>query len=66
MKVTVNGKLEEIIPGTTILAYLEQRGVNPKMVIVEHNYILPPRHEWEKIMMSENDNLEVVKIIGGG
>ncbi len=66
MKVTVNGKPEDIQPGVSIASFLGQRGINPQMVIVEYNYELPSREEWDRIFFQENDNLEVIKMIGGG
>ena len=65
MKAIVNGKPEEIEPGLTILAYLERRGINPKAIVVEHNGGLPPRRDWEKVVIRENDVLELVKFMGG-
>jgi sulfur carrier protein len=66
MKVMVNGKTEDISNGITISHFLEQRGINLKMVVVEHNYTLPAREEWDRIPLNEDDNLEVIKMIGGG
>jgi sulfur carrier protein len=66
MKVIVNGKTEDITTGISIGCYLVQRGINPKMVVVEYNYTLPSREEWDRIPLNEDDNLEVIKMIGGG
>ncbi len=66
MKIIVNGKIENITAGISIGGYLAQRGINHKIVIVEHNYTLPAREDWDRILLNENDNLEVVKMIGGG
>lgn len=64
--IKVNGKEEPINGDVTILLFLERKGINPATVIVEHNYELPDRDKWENILLKENDNLEVLKFMGGG
>lgn len=66
MKITVNGKVEEIQGEPTIGAYLKARGIDTKMVVVEWNFTTPPREQWERIILEEGDNLEIIKIMGGG
>ncbi len=66
MKVRINGR-EEIIDGEmTILSLLNSRGINPSMVVVEHNYEIPDKEKWDSILIKDGDNIEIVKFIGGG
>ncbi|SCN26508.1 Thiamine biosynthesis protein ThiS [Clostridium sp. N3C] len=66
MKVMINGR-EEIIDGEmTILSLLNSKGINPSMVVVEHNYEIPDKEKWDSILINDGDNIEIVKFIGGG
>ena len=64
--VTVNGKRLELEEALTINDYLESAGVDPKIVVVEHNYEIPDKSKWNEITLKDGDNLEIVKFIGGG
>lgn len=66
MKIKVNGIYEEIKETMSILAFLDYKNINEKLVVVEYNYEIPEKDKWESIMLKENDNLEVIEIIGGG
>jgi len=66
MKVKVNGKEVNIDENMTILSLLRWKGVDPSLVVVEHNYEIPEREKWGSVFLKENDNIEIVKFIGGG
>lgn len=66
MKVRVNGKEMNIDGNMTILSFLQSKGINPSMVVVEYNYEIPERQKWGSIFLKDNDNIEVVKFMGGG
>jgi sulfur carrier protein len=66
MKLTVNGKTDEIQFAVSIYEYLEQKGIKPGTVVVEHNFEIPDRERWKEIMLNDNDNLEIIKFMGGG
>ena len=66
MLITANGKELDISPGTTIHGFLESRGIKPGTVVIEYNHNLPPKESWPEIILNEGDNLEVIKMMGGG
>lgn len=66
MIITANGKKTDIQSGLTIHSFLKMHGIKPGAVIIEHNGNLPPKESWPGIVLSEGDNLEIIKIIGGG
>lgn len=66
VKITVNGKPETVDPGLTLLGYLEKRGINPAMIVVERNGALPDREDWGQLVLVEDDRLELIKFMGGG
>lgn len=65
VKITVNGNSEEIFP-CSILAFVEDNDLNGDGVVVEHNYHIVGKAEWDTIQLKENDNLEILSFVGGG
>ncbi len=67
MKITVNGKQQVIdAPQLTIAGYLKLREINPMSIVIEHNYKVIDRNIWDNVKIAGNDNLEILKFIGGG
>ena len=64
--VQVNGKPVELERATPLLAYLEQLGVNPKAIAVEHNGTIIERAAYEGVTLNQDDNVEIVRMVGGG
>lgn len=62
----VNGKKVELERATRLLAYLEQLGVNPRAVAVEHNGTIIQRAAYEAVTLKAGDTLEIVRMVGGG
>ncbi len=66
MHLTVNGKPREIDGATTLLGYLEQIGIDPRIVAVEYNGDIVKRDRYGEIELSDGDTLEIVRMVGGG
>lgn len=66
MKLVINGKETEINKTVTIKDIVIEKGLNPSLVVVEHNYEIPERNSWETITLEEGDKLEILKFVGGG
>ena len=62
----VNGKRVELAKPTPLLAYLEQLGVNPRAVAVEHNGVILERTTYASITFQDGDIVEIVRMVGGG
>ena len=62
----VNGETSSCLPNTVLPNFLEQLGLNPRLVAVEYNGEILHRQFWDKTEMQEGDNLEIVTIVGGG
>lgn len=62
----INGKRVELERPTRLLAYLDQLGVNPRAVAVEHNGTIIERSAYEAVTLQEGDNVEIVRMVGGG
>jgi adenylosuccinate synthase len=62
----INGKPVELERATPLLAYLEELGVNPRAIAVEHNGTIIERAAYRGVTLSEGDTVEIVRMVGGG
>jgi thiamine biosynthesis protein ThiS len=62
----INGKTVELEQPTRLRVYLDQLGVNPRAVAVEHNGIIIERSTYEALVLQEGDTVEIVRMVGGG
>ncbi len=65
MKVTLNGKLEDV-PQTTIAELLKARSIEPQMVSVEHNLKILEKDEFATTSLRDGDAVEFLYYMGGG
>ncbi|MFA5276522.1 MAG: sulfur carrier protein ThiS [Candidatus Omnitrophota bacterium] len=66
MSIKLNGKKISFNSGITLYDLLVEEGFIPDRIIVEHNLSIVPKEEWRKIIIAQNDNLEVLSFVGGG
>jgi thiamine biosynthesis protein ThiS len=66
MHLTVNGKPRETVGPSSLLAYLQQIGIDPRIVAVERNGDIVKRDRFEQTLLSDGDKLEIVRMVGGG
>ncbi|HKW59269.1 MAG TPA: sulfur carrier protein ThiS [Candidatus Dormibacteraeota bacterium] len=62
----VNGKQVELQSATPLLDYLRTLGVDPGAVAVEHNGEIVERALFEKVVLDQGDQVEIVRMVGGG
>jgi thiamine biosynthesis protein ThiS len=63
----VNGERHEAPEGSTLLSLLGALGLNPRLIVVEHNRaILRERERYGEVALQEGDVLELVHFVGGG
>ena len=62
----VNGESIEVQEGTTLSDYLQQKGVNPQLVVVEYNREIVRRETWHEVVLQESDKIEILAFVGGG
>lgn len=65
MQIEVNGEPREV-KAATILALVEELGLNPKKVAVERNLEIVPRSLHGETALAEGDRIEIVQLVGGG
>ena len=66
MLIKINGKDETIDKQKTLLGLIEEKGLDCERVVIEYNFRIIPKGQWQKIILGENDNLEIVSFVGGG
>lgn len=65
MRVTINGKPEEV-SGGTVLELLKAKDVEPHMVAVELNSTMLDREALSETVVKDGDALEFLFYMGGG
>ncbi len=66
IRLMLNGKQVELEGVRTIADLLRARGLDPRLVAVEHNGEIVPRDRYEERELRDGDVLEVVHFVGGG
>ena len=65
MRIQVNGEHREV-EATTILALVEELGLDVRKVAVERNLEIVPRTLHAETALAEGDRVELVQFVGGG
>ena len=66
MTVTVNGETREVAAGTTVTGLLTDLGLQPRLIVVEHNREILDRSSFDVTEVRAGDSLELVHFVGGG
>ncbi len=66
MRVIANGTAYDVTAGTTVAAFIRDRGLDPRRVIVELRGEALPRAVYETTVLADGDRLEVVRAVAGG
>jgi len=64
--VQVNGESRQCAANLWLPGFLEQMGLNPRLVAVEYNGEILHRQFWDSTQIQNGDRLEIVTIVGGG
>ena len=66
MKIILNGKETLINDGITIQELLTEMKISPQIVACELNLKIVKRNQYPSTTISEGDQLEILRMIGGG
>ena len=66
MTIRLNGEPFDIPGPVSISALLAELNIDPRIVAVEHNVVVIKRQQYETTMISEGDEIEIVRFVGGG
>lgn len=63
--VKINGQPTEAA-GKTVAQIVEEQGLNVQRVAVELNGDIVKRSDFDKVVVKEDDSMEIVNFVGGG
>ena len=66
MNIILNGQKTELEKPISLVELLESKGIEHDKVIVEYNFDILMRDAWSNTVLKENDNIEVLRFVGGG
>ncbi len=64
--VQLNGIDAVVSQGTTLGSLIDSKGIERRMIAVEYNTEILPRHAYDATILNDGDRLEVVHMVGGG
>jgi len=62
----LNGEARTAPAGTTLGDLAREIGLDPRILLVEHNGEALPRENWSPRRIAEGDHIEFVRIVAGG
>jgi len=66
MSIMLNGKVTEVKCPITIKNLLSEKEINQNRVVVEVNFEIILKKEWEFFQIQDDDQVEVLQFVGGG
>ena len=66
MQINLNGELYELAQIMNVREFVASLNLNTTQVAVERNREIVARSLYDKVMLEEGDNIEIVTFIGGG
>lgn len=66
LAVTINGEQRETPAPATLASVLQQLGLDPRGVVVEHNRRIVRRPDLAATAVAAGDAIEIVHFVGGG
>jgi len=64
--VTINGKSRSVAPERALSGLLEDLEVAAETVVIEHNGKVIPRDRFAETPVVEGDEIELIRLMGGG
>jgi thiamine biosynthesis protein ThiS len=66
LTIRLNGEPHELAGPLSIAALLATLDIDGRRVAVEHNLVVVKRAAYEKTLVREGDEIEIVNFVGGG
>ena len=66
MEITCNGETKKITPNTTLISFIRDMNLNPDTVVAECDGRIVKREEYDNLVLSEENVLELIRFVGGG
>ena len=66
MKITCNGETKELTQNTTLVSFIRDMDINPDTVVAECDGRIIKRDEYDTLVLSDGNVLELIRFVGGG
>ena len=66
MQINVNGQCREFLPDISVASLLETLGLKSEATVVQVNNNVVNRKKFIETLLADGDNIELVRIVGGG
>lgn len=66
MIVHINGQEEHLEENSTLLDFLQRKGLDPQTLVIEYNGEILARERFAALRFQEGDQLEILRFVGGG
>ena len=66
INITLNGAEIQVDAGLSLGELIDRRGLERRMIAIEYNGEIIPRHDYDDTEVHAGDVLEVVHMVGGG
>lgn len=66
MQIYLNGKKIETDSVMSLSDFLTLKELEPDRIVVEYNFEIVRKEDRTRIYLKENDNLEILRLVGGG
>ena len=66
MQITVNGKRREVAREMDLPSFLASFDIEPRLVAVAINGDVIPKHDYASAIVHAGDDIEIVRMVGGG
>lgn len=66
MILTLNGQQESMEKSVSLDALITARKLCPEKIVVEHNFRIIAKEDWSKVMLKDQDMIEIISFVGGG
>lgn len=61
----ING-VQEVAEGKSVAQVLQEKGIDLSNVAVERNGEIVPKRQYDSVILTAEDRLEIVSFVGGG
>jgi thiamine biosynthesis protein ThiS len=65
VKLVVNDKTYET-EQTSIIEFLKERGIEPRLIVIEYNGAILRREEWDGVTLKDGDVMQMAHMVAGG
>lgn len=62
----LNGQEYQSSDNFTISEFINYFDYNSSLLVLEYNNFICPKEKWNRIIIQNNDKIEIVTIVGGG